>query len=236
MQTHTLLISRPLSAPRPDDTLAYALFRSYADAIVAAGYPKPEIRNESDLVRDLHDTLDDALEAVKRKKDKHHDFEYMVGYASGYVLGQLREAWRGTYLLPHAPEYKTKIALDKALGLIQRDGVFTARLQALYEGHFNVSDDDKDPDGLRLTNVAPTIPEKHVPILRTVDMPATDRAFDVLNRLRSDLIAGMFDDDAYGREVKLIDPDDRLESFISKWITYAVNGVVFTEEANGDAE
>ena len=228
---HTLYVTRPDSAPRPPDAVAYALFRHFSDAAVAAGHPRPEIRRESDLVADLHEALDRALAAVRRKRDRHDDFDYMLGYGTGHVLGQLQVQWRNDYLLPHDRRYKAKVVLDALLGLARLDDVLAARLQALYAAHFRVDGDapGHGGDGPRLANASTSLGAYVPPTVPELALPPTDRWEGALERVRTDLIVASVRGREGGREVRVEDVGGELADFVATWLTYAVSGIVMVD-------
>ena len=226
-----LTLTRPSSPPRPPDSVAYTLFREFSEKVVAAGIPKPEIRSEADLVADLYKELDAALRAVQRKPERHDNFEYLIGFGTGFVLGALQVKWYADYVLPHDYRYKAKVAIDAVLALTEFDAVLAARLQALYTAHFDVKDrltDATDDDSLRLRNASPELIAYPAPSTNGKTLPNSNHATGALERVRADLIF------ATAANKKMYEPfaiDDEYEvliDFIAKWVNYAVNGVMIT--------
>ncbi len=230
MTHHTITFTRPTVAPRPPEAIAYALFRAYAKTCTDAGYRAPAIRSEADLVDDLNEAMDKALQQVQIRQDLHADFDYLLGYATGFVLGNLMSLWYAKYVAPHSWKHKAKIALDAVIGYAKFDEVLAVRLQALYEGSLSAKPDaPADREGVRLTDVTP-----EVPVVgfhegsRATEHPTetTDRFEGVLQNLRSLLIDEVMHDPKAGA-LRVEDVDGQLKAFVAKWLSYAVSGVVF---------
>ncbi len=233
MKHHTITVTRPDTAPQPPDELAYALFRAFAETCTDAGYPAPAIRSEADLVHDLREAMDSAFRAVQLKQEHHGNFDYLLGFATGYVLGLLKTRWFQEYVNPHSWKYKAKVALDGLLGLAALDELLAVRLQKLYEYSLSAKPDEPLSERpLRLTDVS-----LEVPVLRLSDdsrfvedpSETTDRAIGALENVRCMLIEDLTHDKA-ADTLQLKDTDGLLEAFVARWLSYAVSGVVFEGE------